>query len=78
MAPHQPSANAISAPTIYTLLVTSTDHIYFPIHFGKSIIMTRHVDYEPKGWAAVTRAEMHYSCECSIFGTVPETVVDHG
>ena len=33
---------------------------------------------KPKGWAAVTHAEMHYSCECSIFGTVPETVVDHG
>lgn len=45
MAPHRPSANAISAPTLYTLQVSQADHIYFDIYVEKSIIMTEHVHY---------------------------------
>lgn len=60
MAPHQPSANAIPAPTIYTLLVSTADDIFFPIHFQKSIIMTEHVDYEPKG--CVTSYVQEFEC----------------
>jgi hypothetical protein len=62
MAPHQPSANAISAPTIYTLLVSPADHISCGIHFRKSIIMTRHVDYQLKGCAGGDLPEFNAPC----------------
>lgn len=51
MSPHQPSADAIPASTIYTLLGRPDNHIFIPIHFEKSIIMTGDVDFEPKGRA---------------------------
>jgi hypothetical protein len=52
MAPHWPSANAIPAPTLYTLQVSRADDTCFNIAFEKSIIMTEHVDYEPERMCA--------------------------
>jgi hypothetical protein len=40
MAPHRPSADAKSAPTLNTLQVSERDNICFKLAFEKSIIMT--------------------------------------
>jgi hypothetical protein len=73
MAPHWPSANAIPAPTLYTLQGTEADDTCFNMAFEKSIIMTEHVDYESERMCA----KVPYR---NLYAPAPESpiIVRHG